>query len=204
MCASWAVAPPNSLRYHSSKQLVPSQGEGLARWEDSISLCVLVQPGPAQISVAHVPVCCAGNLGEFLLVGVHRSSEFCFPLTTVDGRRPDDISVGVLQRQPSCFRSLFEGESCPAPFTQGSCFYCFHCLGGEPTPSPSSPTQAAGDSQRPAGPQQDRAALCGRPQTVKGSHVEEDGRREEKLALMYERLRVEVRTHIPTGLCLSF
>lgn len=210
MCASWAAAPPNSLRYHSSsKQLALSllsplsppsqkvhpalwpQGEGPAHWEDSISLCVLVQPAEAQ-----VPGCCAEELGEFLVVGAHRCSEFCFPLTTVDGRRPDDISVGVLQRQHSCFRSLFEGERCPAPFTHGSLFFCFHCLGGEPALSHSAPLQAAGGRPSAAPPQQAGAALCARPETEAGSHVEEDGRREEKLALMYERLRVQVRSQL--------
>lgn len=213
MCASWAVAPPNSLRYHSSKQLAPSQPshpalrpqwEELAHWEDCISLCVLVQPPEAdsQLTLAHIPVCCAGNLGEFLVVGAHRCSEFCFPLTTVDGRRPDDISVGVLKRQHSCFRSLFEGESCPAPFTPDSRFFCFHCRAREPALS--SHNQAGGQIQHPAAPQQASAALCSRPETVKERHVEEDGRREEKLALMYERLRVEVRTHITIRLCSSF
>lgn len=210
MCASWTVAPPNSLRYHSSKQLALSQPsqpfhpvlrpqwEELAHWEDFISLCVLVQPAEAnsQHTMAHIPVCCTGKLGEFLVVGAHRSSEFSFPLTTVDGRRPDDISVSVLKRQHSCFRSLFEGESCPAPFTHDSQFFCFHCRGREPALSHSSPMQPGGQIQHPAAPQQASAALCSRPETVKESHVEEDGRREEKLALMYDRLRLEVRTHI--------
>lgn len=206
MCASWAVAPPSSLIYQSSKQLVPSQpvhpalrpqGEGPAHWEDSISLCVLVQPGEAdsQLAVAHIPAL-AGKRGVFLVVGAHRSSEFCFPLTTVDGRRPDDISVGVLKRQHSCFRSLFEGESCPAPFTHGSQFYCFHCLGREPALSRRSHSQAGAGHQRPAVPLQPSAALCSQPETVKRRHAEEDGRQEEKLALMYERLRVEVRTPV--------
>lgn len=206
MCASWTVAPPNSLRYHSSKQVALSQPfhpvlrpqwEELAHWEDSISLCVLVQPAEAnsQHTITHIPVCCTGKLGEFLVVGAHRSSEFPFPLTTVDGRRPDDISVGDLKRQHSCFRSLFEGESCPAPFTHDSHFFCFHCRGGEPAPGHGSATRPGGRTQPPAAPQQAGAALCGRPETVKERNVEEDGRREEQLALMYDRLRSEVRTH---------
>lgn len=219
MCAPWTVAPPSSLRYHSSKQVAPSQPlhpvlrpqwEELARWEDSISLCVLVQPAEAnsQHTVAHIPVCCTGKLGEFLVVGAHTSSEFSFPLTTVDGRRPDDISVGALKRQHSCFRSLFESESCPAPFTHDSQFFCFHCRGREPAPSHSSPVQPGGLIPHPAAPQQASAALCSHPETVKDSQVEEDGRREEKLALMYDRLRSEVRTRVTTRyqarLCSSF
>lgn len=182
---SSACGSPPSLRYHSSKQLAlsplsppspqpplsPLQGEGPAHWEDSIRLCVLVGPGGVQ-----VPLCCVGNLGDFLLVGAHRSSELCFPLTTVDGRRPDDISVGILQSPQGCSRTAL--------------------------------SQGALRQQPPAAPQ----ARCWSPQTEEGSPAGEDGRREEKLTQMYERLRVEVRALAasrpgsacpPEGICPS-
>ncbi|XP_056875948.1 uncharacterized protein C6orf136 homolog isoform X1 [Takifugu flavidus] len=200
VCASWAVAPPNSLRYHNTKQLplshplhpaVRPHCEGTGHWEDSISLCELVPQGEVDSlqTVLEIPVCWDGKLGD--LLGVPVSSEFCFPLTTVDGRRPDDISVGAIKRQHSCFRSLFEGESCPAPFTSGSHFYCFHCLGREPALSRRTGTQTGAENKHLAVPQQSRAALCSHTETVQ-SDLEEDGKREEKLALMYERLRTEL------------
>lgn len=205
VCASWAVAPPNSLRYHNTKQptlshplhpAVRPHYEGTGHWEESISLCELVHQGEVDSlhTVVEIPVCWDGKLGE--LLGVPVSSEFCFPLTTVDGRRSDDISVGVIKRQHSCFRSLFEGESCPAPFTNGSHFYCFHCLGGEPAVSRRTGTQNGAEHKHLAVPQQSRATLCGHTETIQRSDVEEDGKREEKLALMYERLRTEVRMTI--------
>lgn len=205
VCASWAVAPPNSLRYHNTKQLALSHPlhpavrphcEGTGHWEASISLCELVHQGEADSlrTLLEIPVCCDGKLGE-LLGGVPVSSEFCFPLTTVDGRRPDDISVGVIKRQHSGFRSLFEGESCPAPFTSGSQFYCFHCLGREPQ-NRRTATQSQEGNKHLAVPQQSSATLCSHTGTVDRGDVEEDGKREEKLALMYERLRTEVRITI--------
>lgn len=211
VCASWAVAPPNSLRYHNTKQLalshplhpaVHSHREGAGHWEESISLCELVHQGEVDglHTVLEIPVCCDGKPGE-LLGGVLMSSEFCFPLTTVDGRRPDDISVGVIKRQHSCFRSLFEGESCPAPFTSGSQFYCFHCLGREPAMR--TRMQSGGQIKHFAVPQQCSASLCSHMETVNESDIEEDGKQEEKLALMYERLRTEVRITIRI-LCLCF
>lgn len=198
VCASWAVAPPNSLRYHNTKQpalshplhpAVRPHREGAGPWEESIGLWELVHQGEADSlrTVVEIPLCWDGKLGE--LLGLPVSSQLCFPLTTVDGRRPDDISVGAITRQHSGFRSLFEGESCPAPFTSGSHFYCFHCLGGEPAGSRRTGTHHT----HLAAPLQPRATLCSHTETVPRSHVEEDGKREEKLALMYERLRTEVR-----------
>lgn len=206
VCASWAVAPPNSLRYHNAKQpalshplhpAVRPHCEGTGLWEESISLCELVHQGDVDSlhTVVEIPLCWDGRLGE--LLGVPVSSDFCFPLTTVDGRRPDDISVGVIKRQHSCFRSLFEGESCPAPFTTGSHFYCFHCLGREPA------VRTGTQNRHFAAPQQATAALCSHTEAVEKRAVEEDGKREEKLALMYERLRTEVRITVSnvSGFC---
>lgn len=138
-------------------------------------------------------MCGHSKLGEFLVLGVHRSSEFSFPLTTVDGRREDDISIDAVQRQHGCFRSLFEAESCPAPFIYGSRFYCFHCPGAEPDMSLNSHQEIGHDNNITDIPLLPAISLCSHAEMLKGNCTGDDGEREQKLALMYERLRIEVR-----------
>ncbi|CAB1320723.1 unnamed protein product [Coregonus sp. 'balchen'] len=170
---SWALVPPNSLRYQNIKQLAlshpfhhASQGQPHSQrppdldedWEETVSLCVLVRPVPVECDGQHtlveVPLFGQIKLGELLAPGgLSRPVEFLFPLTTVDGSREDDISIGTTKvqargskmmmnegetetekREKGSFRSLFEMEGCPAPFMYGSRFYCFHCPGMEPLP----------------------------------------------------------------------
>lgn len=182
-------------------------------------MCVLVGQGEVDglHTLLEVPLPAHRTPGDLLY---HRVSEFCFPLTTVDGRREDDISVDsvrrsgadALKREHGCFRSLFEAERCPAPFMYGSHFYCFHCPGTEPEPgsgsgsgSGSGPVSGPGPGsslrsgldtglykpvQLPVLPP---SSLCSYEQGAEGEiHGAGDSEGEEKLALMYERLRIEL------------
>ncbi|KAG7225354.1 hypothetical protein INR49_027337 [Caranx melampygus] len=154
--ASWALAPPNSLRYQNVKQPVlshpfhnasqPQRGAYFEEdWEEALGVCVLVRQGEADglHTLLEIPLFGHNKLGELLALGPHKSSDFSFALTTVDGRREDDISMDsfrrnsadAVKREHGCFRSLFEAERCPAPFMYGSQFYCFHCPGTEPLPN---------------------------------------------------------------------
>lgn len=224
--ASWALSPPNSLRYQRNKQPLLSHpyhhasqpqrgGYWEERWEESLSVCVLVPQGESDDlhSLLEVPLSNHSKLRDLLTP--HWLCDFSFPLTTVDGSREDDISVDslrrdsadVLKREHGCFRSLFEAERCPAPFMYGSHFYCFHCPGTEPGMEPGSEPDTAsrpGSSLKSTqdtglNPSMEPLLL---PQTSLCSHAEEaegkvnpsgDQEGEEKLALMYERLRIEVR-----------
>lgn len=211
--ASWALGPPNSLRYRNIKQSHVFSSAAKARrggpeeaeWDQSLSVCVMVQQGESNSlhTLLEIPLSHYVKLGDLFNVGSHRSSEFFFPLTMVDGRREDDISVNGCrslsgdgaERQHGCFRSLFEAERCPAPFMNGSHFYCFHCPGTEP---------ASGlHDRREAGLDKSSEDLHTLLSSHLGSHGQQastvptqgDGEREEKMALMYERLRIEVRRH---------
>lgn len=163
-------------------------------------MCVLLKPREAvdQHTLVEVPLFGQIKLGELLALGANRPADFSFPLTTVDGRREDDISVigkpraeVKLDREQSSFRSLFEAEGCPAPFMLGSHFYCFHG-----PPEATEPVPESGDKLRirhvyfpPS-----FSSLCSYAETKsmdRGSS-EKDHENEEKLALMYEKLRVEV------------
>ncbi|KAJ8377919.1 hypothetical protein AAFF_G00249820 [Aldrovandia affinis] len=107
---SWALAPPSCLRYQTVSQSainsppthrIPHVGQPirLPRWEvekeETISLCVLLGPrdGGGQRTLMEVPLFELTGLSELLASGSANSSKFLFPITTVDGRREDDIST---------------------------------------------------------------------------------------------------------------
>ncbi|XP_010871513.2 uncharacterized protein C6orf136 homolog [Esox lucius] len=229
---SWALVPPNGLRYQNIKQPAlshpfhhASQGQPQSQrppvldedWEETVSLCVLVRPGlgecDGQHTLVEVPLFGQTKLGELLApVGLSRPVEFLFPLTTVDGSREDDISVGTKtvqvggaettinkggteteKRERGSFRSLFEAEGCPAPFMYGSRFYCFHCPGMEPNPG-------YGDKLGHVNGLDKELSLFlpnslysyAERKTMEGSHSDKEMEDEEKLALMYEKLRIEL------------
>lgn len=212
--ASWALVPPNSLRYQHIKQPVlshpfhhasqPQRGGYYEEdWEESLSVCVLVRQGESDglHTLLEIPLSAHSKLGELLTLGAHRSPEFSFPLTTVDGSREDDISIDsfkknsvAAQREHGCFRSLFEAERCPAPFMYGSHFYCFHCPDTKPGPGSGlkSGQDIKLDKKLVELPLLPPTSLCSQAETAGGGHTEGDREREERLALMYERLRMEL------------
>lgn len=218
--ATWALAPPNSLKYQYVKQPAlshpfhnASQPQKRAfyeeDWEESLSVCVLVQQGKADglHNLLEVPLFAHNKLAELLAPGAHKSSEFSLTLTTVDASREDDISitfkrntVDSVKREHGCFRSLFETERCPAPFMYGSQFYCFHCPGTEPvTCSRLKMRQDFGlDNKLAELPRLPPASLCSYSERPVGEHTDGSTEKEEKLAMMYERLRIEVRLHMST------
>ncbi|KAJ8341985.1 hypothetical protein SKAU_G00319130 [Synaphobranchus kaupii] len=223
-CFSRALAPPSHLRYQTVRQSpwdssLPCPARHMGHqvlnvgleedWDETISLCVLPGPGEheGQSTLVEVHLLRKTRLGELLASGVGRPGEFLFPLTTVDGRREDDINVsgegegGERRRDgqtrvEESFRSLFEAERCPAPFMWGSQFYCFHSPEAEHSPGHSSKSslrtgldvQASGLSQGPS------ISHCSHTETQGGEETEREREweREEKLALMYERLRIEL------------
>lgn len=208
--ASWALAPPNSLRYLSIKQ--PSLSHPFhhacqlnqvanleeEEWEEAVSLRVLLKPCETdeQHTLVEVPFFGPAKLSELLALGPNRPFDLLFPLTTVDGSREDDISitgkVGTDTERGS-FRSLFETEGCPAPFMLGSRFFCFHCPGMKSVSEIGDKSGKGLDEQSfyPAL----RVTHCSHAETerVDNSSSQGDLENEEKLALMYEKLRVEVR-----------
>ncbi|XP_039977426.1 uncharacterized protein C6orf136 homolog isoform X3 [Xiphias gladius] len=213
--ASWALAPPNSLRYQNVKQPVLSHpfnnasrpqrgGYYEESWEESLSVCVLVPQGESDglHTLLEIPLFCHNKPEELLALGAHKSSKFSFSLTTVDGIREDDISmdsfkrngVDAVKKEHGCFRSLFEAEKCPAPFMTGSHFYCFHCPGTEPMPgSGLKSRQDIGLDSKPLElPPLHPTTLCSHTEKAEGVHTEGDSEGEEKLAMMYERLRIEI------------
>lgn len=210
--------PPNGLRYQNIKQPLlshpfhhasqPQRGGYYEEdWEESLSVCVLVRQGESHglHTLLEIPLSSHNKLGELLTLGSHKSLEFSFPLTMVDGSREDDISVdsfkrnsvAAVKREHGCFRSLFETERCPAPFMYGSQFYCFHCPDTEPVPgSGLKSRQHIGLDKRPVElPLLPPTSLCSQAERAERGHTEGDSEREEKLAMMYERLRIEVRMH---------
>lgn len=249
--ASWALVPPNSLRYQNlkppslshpfhhashhhqsttttSSSAVTAAATAAVSDEDleaTVSLCVLLQPREHEEQHTLVEVSQFGQakLSELLALGHNtRPLEFLLPLTTVDGRREDDINITAKDRKEGClegqespgteasgsFRSLFETEGCPAPFVLGSRFYCFHCPGLEPLlPSNSNGISSSiGDnmlSLRPGGhevmlhtvglpPLPSVFHLQAEADRAEGGKSDRERESEEKLAVMYERLRVEV------------
>lgn len=222
--ASWALAPPNSLRYQNIKQPAlshpfhhgsqPYRGALYEEdWEEtSLSMCVLIRQGESGglHTLLEVPLFFGQNkLAELLAPEAHKLSEFSFPLTTVDGRRMDDISIDsfernstdTLKREHGCFRNLFEAERCPAPFMYGSQFYCFHCPETEPAPTDDLKSrQDVGLKNKPVDlPLLHPTSLCNHVQRAEGEHTQRESEGEEKLAMMYERLRIEVRLHSVSG-----
>ncbi|XP_055012993.1 uncharacterized protein C6orf136 homolog isoform X2 [Boleophthalmus pectinirostris] len=185
--ASWALAPPNSLRYQNATRPplsypVPHAGQSQRaagchddEWVESFSV------------VLEIPVRDRSK---------HKPSALSFPLTIVDGSGVDDISVGgrshknaeALVREHGCFRSLFEAEKCPAPFVYGSHFYCFHCP----------PVEALGSGEQVCGLEElpllllPPSTLCSPAQRLHEAPPAGDSEEEQKLALMYERLRIEL------------
>ncbi|XP_029370097.1 uncharacterized protein C6orf136 homolog isoform X2 [Echeneis naucrates] len=223
--ASWALAPPNSLRYQNIKQPVlshpfhkssqPQRGGNFDDWEEALGMCVLVRQGESDglHTLLEIPLLGHNKLGEFLALGAHKPSEFSFHITTVDGRREDDISmdnlkrhsVDAVKREHGCFRSLFEKERCPAPFMSGSHFYCFHCPGTEPVHGNGLKSkQDTGlknkHEQLPVElPLLRPTTLCSLIERAEGEHSEGDGEGEQKLASMYERLRIELPNFFGKG-----
>ncbi|XP_059206014.1 uncharacterized protein C6orf136 homolog isoform X2 [Centropristis striata] len=214
-CATWALVPPNSLRYHNIKQPALSHpfhhasqpqtgGYYEEDWEDSLSVCVLVRQSESDglHTLLEFPLFGDIKKGELLTREAHKSSEFYFPLTTVDGSREDDISVysfkrdsvDAVKREHGCFKSLFEAERCPAPFMYGSQFYCFHCPGKEPIPGSGLKSRHdTGLDIRYVGlPLPPPISLCSHADGAKKDHTEGYSEDEEKMALMYERLRIEL------------
>ncbi|XP_043073519.1 uncharacterized protein C6orf136 homolog [Puntigrus tetrazona] len=210
---SGALTPPNSLRYLSIKQ--PSLSHPFhhscqpnraaspeeEEWEEAIGLPVLLSPGEndEQHTVVEVPFLGPAKLGELLALVPNRPFDLLFPLTTVDGRREDDISIsrktGTEEIQPTergSFRSLFEAEGCPAPFMLGSRFFCFHCP----------ETESVSETAPEAGKGRDEQSFYPVLNVIHYSHAEtervdksssqRDMKDEEKLALMHEKLRVEL------------
>lgn len=174
-------------------------------------MCVLVRQGEADglHTLLEIPLFGHNKLGELLALGPHKSSDFSFALTTVDGSREDDISMDsfrrnsadAVKREHGCFRSLFEAERCPAPFMYGSQFYCFHCPGTEPGPDSGlrSKQDRFGLEEKLAElPVLRPATLCSLTEQAEGGQTDGDREGEEKMAVIYERLRIEVRTQLMT------
>ena len=171
-------------------------------------MCVLVQQGESDglHTLLEIPLFSHIKFGELLALGAHKSSEFSFPLTMVDGSREDDISMDsfkkesadAITREQGCFRSLFEAERCPAPFICGSHYYCFHCPGTEPVPCSELKSKRLGiglDDKAVELPLLHPTTLCSHTERVEGGYTKGDTEEEEKLAVMYERLGMEVRMH---------
>ncbi|XP_029023203.1 uncharacterized protein C6orf136 homolog isoform X2 [Betta splendens] len=208
--ATWALAPPNSLQYQYIKQpmlLHPYQlasqlqkgGISEENREEPLGTCVLMQQAESNgfHSLVEVSVLGRNKLVELFAPGLHQSSEVFFTLTTVDGSREDDISIRFkenagdsVKREHGCFRSLFEAEKCPAPFTYGSQFYCFHCPGTEPEPGTRLKTGMDFRIVKKLVVELPLTSLC-RYSTLR-ENTKEGGEVEKKLAVMYERLRIEL------------
>ncbi|KAI1902434.1 hypothetical protein AGOR_G00044720 [Albula goreensis] len=222
-CFSWVRATPSHLRYQTVGQAAfdsplsnPARHAGNQvrivgldeDWEEAVSLCVLLGPGEpeGQRTLVEVHLLGQTRLGDLLASGTGRPGEFLFPLTTVDGRREDDISVsggggGERQRdgqmrERESFRSLFEAERCPAPFMWGSQFYCFHCPEKEPSPGhrAKSSLRTGQDVEAQNLSAWHSDSYCSHSEAEGGEEQEKqrEREREEKLAVMYERLRVEL------------
>uniref|UniRef100_A0A8C6U6R9 Si:ch211-215a10.4 n=1 Tax=Neogobius melanostomus TaxID=47308 RepID=A0A8C6U6R9_9GOBI len=199
--ASWALAPPNSLRYQNAKRPAlfhpfhhDCQPQRAAcchddEWVESFSVFLVVRRSEAEGLTALLE----SKRGE---ASGNKSNSLSFPLTIVDGAGLDDISVGnfnnsntfeATAREHGCFRSLFEAEKCPAPFVFGSHFYCFHCPPAEPL----------GQAERARYgldnlPVLLPSTLCGPAPLLEEAPPRGDSEEEQKLALMYERLRIEL------------
>ncbi|KAJ8354520.1 hypothetical protein SKAU_G00220870 [Synaphobranchus kaupii] len=213
---SWALAPPSCTCSQTVSQStidpslthrIPHIGQPirLPCQEETVSLCVLLGPGDGggQHTLIEIPLSEFTGFSE-LPSGSANSSEFIFPLTTVDARREDDINVrgrgregkreAKVQERES-FQSFFEKESCPAPFVWGSRFYCFHC------PVADSLLGCTDKSMRTTRLEAQTSAFStpvslsyyANAVTERGEGMDEREReREEKLALMYEKMRHEL------------
>ncbi|XP_042632735.1 uncharacterized protein LOC109057605 [Cyprinus carpio] len=211
--ASWNLAPPNSLRYlsikqpslslpfHHACQLNRAASLEEEEWEEAISLPVLLKPGETdeQHTVVEVPFLGPAKLRELLALGPNRPFDLLFPITTVDGSRVDDIIItgkdGTEENQlieRGSFRSLFETEGCPAPFMLGSHFYCFHCHGMESVSEIGVKPRKGQDEQSIYQPFNVMHYSHAETERVDKSSSQRDMENEEKLALMHEKLRVEL------------
>uniref|UniRef100_A0A3Q2QUS0 Si:ch211-215a10.4 n=1 Tax=Fundulus heteroclitus TaxID=8078 RepID=A0A3Q2QUS0_FUNHE len=220
--AAWALAPPNSLRYQKMRRPLLShplhhasqQSENCYEddWEESHSLCVLVPQ--ERLNKMHMllklPAFSHIQPEDLITLGSHSSdTEFSFPLTTVDGSREDDISIeslqmkraDVLKRPNGCIKSCSITEDCLVPFMFGSQFYCFHC------PATHLGTGRILKSCHSNGLNRMTAellllpptSLCSRLSRAEGQVSEGEGEEEEKLAMMYERLRLELPNFFMTN-----
>lgn len=209
--ASWALAPPNSLRYQNAKRPALSHPFHHAsqpqratcchddEWLESFSVCLVVRRSEAEglTALFEIPITERCKHGEASAASGNKSNSLSFPLTIVDGTGVDDINVGTFNhnnhhfetivREHGCFRSLLEAEKCPAPFLFGSHFYCFHCAPVEPL---------RGAEQACFGldnlPLLLPSTLCSPASLLEDAPPGGDSEEEQKLALMYERLRIEL------------
>ncbi|KPP70907.1 hypothetical protein Z043_110229 [Scleropages formosus] len=194
-----------SLSHHNWHVGHPIRTLGLEEdeWDGTVSLCLLFGPGDCegQRTIVEVSLFGQTRVGDQSALGSTRFEEFLFPLTTVDGCREDDINVlgesgKETEREGESFRSLFWTESCPAPFVWGSRFYCFHGPFRESVTSRvEKPRLRSGlDLQAPKLYTSLPVAHCNYPDKDGRRRIENDREREreEKLALMYERLRIEL------------
>ncbi|XP_072303494.1 uncharacterized protein C6orf136 homolog isoform X2 [Eucyclogobius newberryi] len=195
--ASWALAPPNSLRYQNTKCLVLSHPVFPPHIPGQLQLA------PAACHkdecVESLSMCLPDRLQALMEIPVfdhskYKPSALSFPLTIVDGSGVDDIIVGknnsnntdTIVREYGCFRSLFQAEKCPAPFVSGSHFYCFHC---PPVELPGKVEQACGPGNVPL---LLPSTLCSPAEQLDDALPVGDSEEEQKLALMYERLQIEL------------
>ncbi|CAN9504143.1 unnamed protein product [Ophioblennius macclurei] len=206
--AMWALAPPNGLRYQTVRQPVlchplhhaslPQRNDGPEDdWQDSLSLCVLVQPGECDglHTLLEIPLFAEDHPGAPLCPAASQPSVFSFPMTTVDGCRRDDISVENLNSARGCgtavsFRSLFEAEGCPAPYMHGSTFYCFHCPATHLASDHSLEASRLRLNPESSEPQATSTYLCNPGGRAEGGRTDREG--DEKLDLMFEKLRLEL------------
>lgn len=220
--AAWALAPPNSLRYQKMKQPLLShplhhasqQRENCYEedWEESRSVCVLVPQEKlnSMHSLLKHPVISHIQSKDLITLGNHCSdTKFFFQLTTVDGSREEDINIerlpikkaDVLNRQHCCFRNLLEKDDCFVPFMYDSQFCCFHYprthLGtGRIFESCHNHVRNGNTAELLLLPP---TTLCSPLGRAEDRLSEGDGEEEEKLALMYERLRLELPSFFRTN-----
>lgn len=211
--APWALAPPNSLRYQNAKRPALSNpyhhGGHPQRaaccydddWEESFSVCVVVRHSEAEglTTLLEIPMTERSKHGEADPAFGNKSNSLSFPLTIVDGTGVDDINVGAFNnnndrnhfettvREHGCFRSLFETEKCPAPFIFGSHFYCFHCPPAEALARAEHACYSLDNL-----PVLLPSTLCDTAPQLEEAPPRGDSEEEQKLALMYERLRIEL------------
>uniref|UniRef100_A0A1A7WGV2 Chromosome 6 open reading frame 136 n=1 Tax=Iconisemion striatum TaxID=60296 RepID=A0A1A7WGV2_9TELE len=203
--APWTLAPPNSLRYQttqqpllshplhhaSSQQRQPCYKED---WEEALSVCVLVPSGESNDVRALLELPVVIKPGDMHTLGTQL--EFSFPLATVDGSREDDITVeedimvGDLQTQRRHLRSLLEAEHSPAALVYGSRLH--YCSRSHMMPLGVPKFSQTSEANRTA----ELLLYSGR---VEEKLREGEHELEENLALMYERLRVELPSFFMTN-----
>ncbi|XP_013882208.1 uncharacterized protein C6orf136 homolog [Austrofundulus limnaeus] len=200
--AARSLPPPNSLRYQTLKQPLLShllhhdsqQRHKLCEdnWEESLGVCLLVPQGESNDTRTLLQLADPSDAAR-----IQKLLHFSLSLTAIDGGGEDDISFESLRRNRAeagarkhdCFRNLFEAEMCPAPFVHGSRFYCFHCPGTSGAAADLlKNTRASGLSRKTA----ELLLLPSDPLCSYADREEGQSEEEEKLAIMYERLQVEL------------